>query len=175
MQAKLASIDKSCQCAAMTPTARISAVIDILADLDARPRPVNDALKDWALSHRFAGSGDRAGIGALAHDALRKRNSARWIMGSDSARATVLGMLQSARGMDATEIAALCDGSRFSPEPLNEAETAALSGKSLDGAPDHIRGDYPEWLSGSFAKAFGTASADEGRSTCAPTRSRQSA
>ncbi len=145
----------------MTPTARLSAVIEVLDDLDRRPRPVNEALKDWALSRRFAGSGDRAGIGAMVHDALRKRNSARWMMDSDTPRATALGMLNVARGMDAGEITAMCDGSRFAPEALSEAEIAALSSRDLAQAPDHVRGDYPEWLQASLAKAFGKDAAVE--------------
>jgi 16S rRNA (cytosine967-C5)-methyltransferase len=146
----------------MTPTARLSAVIEVLDDLDRRPRPVNEALKDWALSRRFAGSGDRAGIGAMVHDALRKRNSARWMMDSDTPRATALGMLNVARGMDASEIAAMCDGSRFAPEALSEAEMAALSSRDLANAPDHVRGDYPEWLQASLAQVFGKDAAAEG-------------
>ena len=55
----------------MTPSARLSASIDILADIEARHRPAADALKDWGLSHRFAGSGDRA-----AHGRPRLRRAA---------------------------------------------------------------------------------------------------
>jgi 16S rRNA (cytosine967-C5)-methyltransferase len=146
----------------MTPAARLSALIEILADLDQRPRPVNDALRDWALSHRFAGSGDRAGIGAMVHDALRKRNSSRWIMGDDTPRATALGMLKSARGMSAADVGALCDGSRFAAEALSEAEAEALDKRDVSDAPDFVRGDYPEWLAGSFAKIFGKDAASEG-------------
>ncbi len=146
----------------MTPAARLSAVIEVLDDLDRRPRPLNDALKDWALSHRFAGSGDRAAIGALTHDALRKRGSARWIMERESARATALGMLKAARGMEAEAIAALCDGSRFAPAPLEAAERDALSMRDLADAPAHVRGDIPEWLMPEFEAAFGADAGEEG-------------
>ena len=61
----------------MTPGARLSAAIEVLSDIEARRRPAGDALKDWGLSHRFAGSGDRAGIAGLTYDALRRRASAR--------------------------------------------------------------------------------------------------
>ncbi|MFZ0839773.1 MAG: MFS transporter, partial [Xanthobacteraceae bacterium] len=57
----------------MTPAARISASIEVLADIETRHRPAADALKDWGLSHRFAGSGDRAAIAGLAYDALRRK------------------------------------------------------------------------------------------------------
>jgi 16S rRNA (cytosine967-C5)-methyltransferase len=148
--------------AAMTPAARLSAVIEVLDDLSSRPRPVNDALRDWGVSHRFAGSGDRAGIGAMVHDALRKRNSARYVMGNDTARATAIGMLKAARGLEPEAIAALCDGSRFAPEALSADEMASLTDRELDKAPDHVRGDYPEWLAPAFKEAFGDDAAAEG-------------
>jgi len=71
----------------MTPAARLSAAIEVLADIEAQRRPAAQALKDWGLSHRFAGSGDRAAIAGLTYDALRRRASAAWIMGADTPRA----------------------------------------------------------------------------------------
>ena len=41
----------------MTPAARLSAAVEVLADIEARRRPAADALKDWGLGHRFAGPG----------------------------------------------------------------------------------------------------------------------
>jgi len=38
---------------------RLQAAIEVLDDIDARRRPAGDALRDWGLAHRFAGSGDR--------------------------------------------------------------------------------------------------------------------
>src|SRR5437764_3001680 len=102
----------------MTPGARLSAAIEVLADIEMRRRPAAAALKDWGLSHRFAGSGDRAAIAGLVYDALRRKASCAWIMGEDTPRAAVLGMLKRERGLDADAIARLCDGSRFAPEPL---------------------------------------------------------
>ena len=46
----------------MTPGARLSAAIEVIADIETRRRPAADALTDWGLVHRFAGSGDRAAI-----------------------------------------------------------------------------------------------------------------
>ena len=64
----------------MTPAARLSAAIEVLADIEARRRPAADALKDWGLSHRFAGSKDRAAIASLVYDALRRKASAAWLI-----------------------------------------------------------------------------------------------
>src|ERR1051325_4601880 len=101
----------------MTPAARLSAAIEVLADIEARRRPAAQALKDWGLSHRFAGSGDRAAIAGLTYDALRRRASAAWIMGADTPRAVLLGMLRHERGLEPDAIAKLCDGGGLARAP----------------------------------------------------------
>ncbi|MDC7789008.1 RsmB/NOP family class I SAM-dependent RNA methyltransferase [Rhodoplanes sp. TEM] len=147
----------------MTPAARISAAIDVLADIEARRRPATDALKDWGLSHRFAGSGDRAAIAGLVYDALRRKASAAHLLGEATPRATVLGMLRLDRGLDLAAVEKLCDGSRFAPDPLDARERAALAGTDLVDAPAHVAGDYPEWLDLPLARVFGDDRVEEGR------------
>src|SRR6202046_2448458 len=115
----------------MTPAARLSAAIDLIGTIDSERIPAAKALKEWGTAHRFAGSGDRAAIAGLVWDVLRRRASSAWLMGEDSARARLLGMLKLERGMDAEAISTLCDGGRFAPEPLTEAERAALTTRSL--------------------------------------------
>ncbi|MXQ11046.1 RsmB/NOP family class I SAM-dependent RNA methyltransferase [Microvirga makkahensis] len=139
----------------MTPAARISAAIEVLGDLEARRRPAADALKDWGLSHRFAGSKDRATIASLVYDSLRRKASAAWIMGEATPRAVVLGMLRLQRGMDPEAVAALCSGERFAPEPLSATEREKLAAASLEGAPAHVAGDFPEWIEPSLRRIFG--------------------
>jgi len=145
----------------MTPTARLSAAIEVLADIDARRRPAADALKDWGLGHRFAGSGDRAAIAGLVYDTLRRRASAAWIMGEETARAILIGMLRLERGLDLDAIAALCSGARFAPALLSEMERSRIAGASLAAAPPWVAGDYPEWLDPHFARVFGEERAAE--------------
>jgi 16S rRNA (cytosine967-C5)-methyltransferase len=145
----------------MTPAARLSAAIEVLADIEARRRPAADALKDWGLAHRFAGSGDRAAIAGLAYDALRRRASAAWIMGEGTPRAIVFGMLRLERGLDRDAIAALADGGRFAPGPLSDEEGARLAAVNLADAPPWVAGDYPEWLDPHFARVFGDERAAE--------------
>lgn len=83
----------------MIPAARLSAALEILADLASRRRPANEALKDWGQTHRFAGSKDRAAIAALVFDAFRVRASAAWIMADDTPRAILLGLLRESRSL----------------------------------------------------------------------------
>ncbi|QFU16635.1 RsmB/NOP family class I SAM-dependent RNA methyltransferase [Microvirga thermotolerans] len=139
----------------MTPAARIAAAIEVLSDIDARRRPAADALKDWGLSHRFAGSKDRAAIASLVYDALRRKASAAWIMGEGTPRAVMLGMLRLQRGLDADAVAKLFSGERFAPEPLSEAERDRLSKGTLDGAPAAAAGDFPEWIQPSLERLLG--------------------
>ncbi|MDB5593175.1 MAG: transporter [Hyphomicrobiales bacterium] len=134
-----------------------------MADIAERRRPAADSLKDWGLGHRFAGSKDRASIASHVYDALRVRSSAAWIMGVETPRAIVLGSLRQIRGLGVEEIGALCTGETHAPFKLTEEEEARLRDASLDNAPDHVRGDYPEWLAEHFAAAFGDHAVAEGR------------
>jgi len=125
-------------------------------------RPAADTLRAWGLSHRFAGSGDRAAIAGLVYDALRRKASSAWIMGKMTPRAVLLGSLRLARGLEIEAIDRLFDGSRFAPEPLSAEERLLLIRANLDCAPPYVRGDYPEWLDAQFAKAFHEERAEEG-------------
>jgi 16S rRNA (cytosine967-C5)-methyltransferase len=146
----------------MTPAARLAAAIEVLDDIETRHRPAGDALKDWGLSHRFAGSKDRVAIASLLFDALRCRASAAWIMAAATPRGILIGSLRQMRGLPVDDIAALCSGERFAPPPLSDDEMARLADATLDGAPIHVRGDFPEWLEPAFAEIFDDSVA-EGR------------
>lgn len=139
----------------MTPAARLSAAIEVIETIESQRIPAAQALKEWGTAHRFAGSGDRAAIAGLTWDVLRRRASSAFLMDDDSARARVLGMLKLERGLDGAAVAALCDGSRFAPQPLSENERQALDSRTLNDAPAHVAGDYPEWLDGELAAVFG--------------------
>jgi 16S rRNA (cytosine967-C5)-methyltransferase len=139
----------------MTPAARLSAAIELIEAIDDQRIPAAKALKEWGTAHRFAGSGDRAAISGLVWDVLRRRASSAWIMGSDTARARLLGMLRLERGLNTEAIAALCDGSRFAPSALTDAEQKALTSNSLEKAPAPVAGDYPEWLDPYLTEVFG--------------------
>lgn len=147
----------------MSPAARVASAIEILADLETRKRPANEALKDWGQTHRFAGSKDRAAISGLIFDALRSKSSAAWIMADESPRAVLLAVLRESRSLAPDAIAALCTGEGHAPAPLTPAESDRLAHGRLEGAPDHVAGDYPEWLAPALARAFGPEAQAQGR------------
>ena len=146
----------------MIPAARASAAIEVLADIAKRKRPAADALKDWGLAHRFAGSGDRAAIGNLVFDSLRKRASSAFAMGDDSPRALVLRTLVSSWGLTPEAVSALADGGRFAPPPLTPEEIGGLKREVPKDAPVSIQGDFPPWLDPLFERAFGVHATEEG-------------
>ncbi len=146
----------------MTPGARLAAAIEVFANLESERRPAADALKSWGLAHRFAGSGDRAAIAGLVYDALRRRASSAFIMGADTPRAILLGMLKRERGLDSGAIAKLASGEKYAAEALSDGERQHLDAADLAGAPAHVAGDYPEWLEPHFVCAFGETRAQEG-------------
>ena len=148
----------------MMPAARAAAAIEVLADIETRHRPAADAMKDWGLAHRFAGSGDRAAISALVYDVLRKKSSSAWIMGEATPRAEILGALRQTQGLDADAIAALFSGEGHAPAKLTEAERERLAAADLTDAPSQVVGDFPEWLAPQLEASFGASAAEEGRS-----------
>lgn len=152
----------------MRPGARAQAAIDILTDMEARKRPAADALRDWGLSHRFAGSKDRAEIGDLVFGALRWRASSAWRLGADLPRAWVLGAVRWGFGRTPDSIEQDAYEERHAYSPPTEAERAALAGATLADAPAWVCGDYPEWLDAALARVFGQDRAAEGAALAAP-------
>lgn len=146
----------------MRPGGRLAAAIEVLAGIETHHRPAADALKDWGVSHRFAGSGDRAAIGNLVYDALRWRQSTAWLMGEDTPRELVMGMAARHWCDDADGLARLVEGDAHAPPPLTATERDRLDCADLAAAPDHVRADIPEWLIPAFSRAFGDDWIDEG-------------
>ncbi|EJN03090.1 RsmB/NOP family class I SAM-dependent RNA methyltransferase [Phyllobacterium sp. YR531] len=134
---------------------RLQAAIEVLEDIENRKRPASDALKDWGLSHRFAGAGDRAVIGNIVYDALRRKLSLGWRMDSDAARHIAFGVLLSDAELNIADINAALEGDKFAPEPLDADRLTIWESRDLSAAPDHIRADVPEWCVPHFQAIFG--------------------
>ena len=139
----------------MTPGARAAAAIDILTDIMRHHRPAKLALADWGRRHRFAGSGDRAAIGDIVLDCLRRRASLAWRMEDDSPRALVLAYLAFMAGHDIAAIEQM-GRERHGFGKLSKEERKRLENpRPLDEAPPWVRGDYPQWAHEHFRRVFG--------------------
>ncbi|TPK99378.1 MULTISPECIES: RsmB/NOP family class I SAM-dependent RNA methyltransferase [unclassified Mesorhizobium] len=141
---------------------RLAAAIEVLEDIGRRHRPVADALRDWGLSHRFAGGGDRAAIGNIVYDALRRKRSAGWLFGEDTPRAIGFGALLLEWGQTAQSLNDALDGDKFAPPLLDAGELKAAAGRRLADAPDVVRADIPDWCAPLLEQAYGEAWVEEG-------------
>jgi len=135
---------------------RIAAAIEVLADIEARKRPVSEALKAWGLNNRFAGAGDRAAIGNLVYDALRRKASHAWTMGSETPRALVLSVAVREWGQTPEGLNDAFSSDSHAPETLNTDEVLHLSKPEPQaGAADHVRGNVPAWVAHALHESFG--------------------
>jgi len=146
----------------MTPSARLAAAIAVLSEVEERHRPVRAALKAWGDGARYAGAKDRAWVSGLVLDVLRRRRSLAWRMGEETPCAAALAALRFLWGWTAEEVAAAAAGEPHGPGPLSEEEAGRLQRpRPLEDAPLPVRGDYPDWLDASLARAFGERRAPE--------------
>lgn len=146
---------------------RLAAAIEVLEDIERRHRPAADALKDWGLSHRFAGAGDRAAIGNIVYDGLRRKRSAGWLLGAETPRAIGFGALLLEWRETAELLNATLEGDKFAPPPLDESELAMIASRNLADAPDAVRADSPDWCAPLLEQAFGADWAEEGAALAA--------
>ncbi|OCP34641.1 RsmB/NOP family class I SAM-dependent RNA methyltransferase [Ensifer sp. LC163] len=142
---------------------RLAGAIEVLEDIEKRKRPVADALKDWGLSHRFAGSGDRSAIGNIVYDALRMKLSHAYLMDSDSATALGHAVMYRQWGFSPKTLAAELDGDKFAPEMPSAEMAQAFATRRLEDAAAHIQGDIPEWVQASFEENFSEDWLDEAK------------
>ncbi len=141
---------------------RLAAAIEVLEDIGRRHRPVADALKDWGLSHRFAGGGDRAAIGNIVYDALRRKRSAGWLLGEDTPRAIGFGALLLEWNQTAQSLNGALDGDKFAPLLLDDNELKTVADRKLVDAPPAVRADIPDWCAPLLERTFGEAWVGEG-------------
>ncbi|HVK91260.1 MAG TPA: MFS transporter, partial [Mycoplana sp.] len=148
---------------------RLSGAIEVLADIETRERAAADALKDWGLAHRFAGSGDRAAIGNIVYDALRMKLSHAYLMDDDGAAALALGVMLRQWGLTPETLAGQLEGDKFAPD-IPAERLAAFAARRLQDAPFHVQGDIPRWVQASFEENFSDDWLDEARAlTSRPT------
>ncbi|MEM9204961.1 MAG: RsmB/NOP family class I SAM-dependent RNA methyltransferase [Pseudomonadota bacterium] len=131
---------------------RAQAAIEVLADLDARPRPVGIALRDWGAAHRFAGSGDRSAIGNIVYDAFRSRSSFAGQMGSDDPRSLVLATLVVGWSFDIERLNEDWRDDRHAPDVVTAEEAQKLAAEPP--MPDWDVANLPEWLWPMFEDSF---------------------
>jgi 16S rRNA (cytosine967-C5)-methyltransferase len=152
----------------MTPGARVAATIELLDEIVSRSeRPADLVANAFFRARRFIGSGDRRAVSERVWGILRRYGQLAWWLdrtrhpGRD-ARAIVAAELMLVDGMTLEQAAALFDGGRYRPNPLDEAEIRALrqmEGHSLPHPeqPDWVRLNVQEWVAPHLKEAYGEA------------------
>lgn len=134
---------------------RIAAAAEVLEDVLERRTPAAMALRDWGKAHRFAGSKDRSAIGNFVHDALRQKASIAFRMDSEMPRALALGAAVFSVGISVEDLIEQTKDDQHFGKNLSEDEISKLRGKiDVEGAPDWVRADVPQWLFPAFENNF---------------------
>nr|WP_272911558.1 RsmB/NOP family class I SAM-dependent RNA methyltransferase [Loktanella sp. M215] len=124
----------------------MAAAITVLDDVIAGT-PGERALTQWARTHRFAGSGDRAALRDHVYDVLRARRSLAALGGGMTGRALILGLLR----RDGPDPDSVFGSGGHAPDALTADERAAEQ-QSVTGAG---AADLPDWLWPLWQEALG--------------------
>ena len=148
----------------MTPGAQVAAAIDILAAVDTGEHPADEVAADYFRRRRYIGAKDRAQIADHVYSVLRHRAALDWWSVKHAveigSRTRVLAALVLAEGWRPESVAMCCDGERFRPAPLNEAEKRLVSNLARHtlhhpGMSRAVANDLPEWFEPYLDRVFG--------------------
>ena len=137
----------------MTPAARIQATIEIISALAHTAQPADRFLRDWFRRRRYAGAKDRAAVAEHVYNVFRHRASFAWRMGRDDPRALVIASLLTES--DSQQLEAIFTGSRYGPASLDEAEKRAIASPPTATPPNHVLGEFPQWLKPKLSRSLG--------------------
>lgn len=150
----------------MTPGARLAAAIELLSQIWAENRPVDQLSDAYFKTRRYAGSSDRRTVIEILYQVLRQRARLDWWIARTakpheiSARQRILAHLALTQPYSSEDIQALFNGQGHNPPPLDSDELAlvqVLQGKSVndDAMPRPVALEYPDWMEPSFDALWG--------------------
>jgi 16S rRNA (cytosine967-C5)-methyltransferase len=153
----------------MTPAGQLAAAIDLLALIEADPRPADAVANHFFRTRRFIGGGDRRAVSTLVWGVLRARRHLGWWLDYCHAPQTprlLLALQGLFTGQTPNKIAmAFCAG-RYGPPPLTPEESAVLeqlSTRTLEhpNMPEPVKFEIPDWILPKLRSQFGPTLSDE--------------
>ena len=149
----------------MTPGARLAAAIEVFGrhrERSAGRRPTRSRPGAWRIASPARATAPPSPASSTTRCAARA--SSAFLMGAETPRAILLGMLKRERGLDADAIAQAVRRRRpCAARRLSDDERARLdAADTRRRARAWIAGDYPEWLDPHLARVFGEERAEEG-------------
>jgi 16S rRNA (cytosine967-C5)-methyltransferase len=148
----------------LTPGAQVAAAIDILTVIDTGDRAADDAAADYFRRRRYIGAKDRAHIAGHVYAVLRHRAALDWWIGKHrlgiGPRSRLLSGLVLIEGWRPESVMACCDGDRFRPARLSDAEERLVRGIATrtlhhPEMPRSVANDIPKWLEPYLDRVFG--------------------
>jgi 16S rRNA (cytosine967-C5)-methyltransferase len=154
----------------MTPSARLSAAIELLETMEEAGRKPADAVaNNFFRERRFIGSGDRRAVSERVWGVLRFRRRYEWWLERAGALPTPRLLVAASLLLEGWSLAGLTQsfaGGQFGPLPLNQQELAVL--RPLENhTSDHpdmtdaVRLNVPDWIVPHLQMRFGPALHDE--------------
>ncbi|WP_297493863.1 RsmB/NOP family class I SAM-dependent RNA methyltransferase [Acidocella sp.] len=153
----------------MTPAGQLAAAIDLLAAIEADPRPADAIANHFFRTRRFIGGGDRRAVSTLVWGVLRARRHLGWWLDYCHAPHTarlMLALQALFSGQTPNKIAmAFCAG-RYGPPPLAPEEMAVveqLATRTLEhpNMPEAVKFEIPDWILPKLRAQFGPTLGDE--------------
>ncbi|HYE49374.1 MAG TPA: RsmB/NOP family class I SAM-dependent RNA methyltransferase, partial [Azospirillaceae bacterium] len=148
---------------AMTPSARLQAAIELLAEIEATPRPADAVASAFFRNRRFIGAKDRTAVAERVYTILRRWARLGWWLdrvghGRDARALVIADEILSGRAV--STILGLFDGGRFAPAPLTPEElklARTLETHTLEHPhqPDAVRVEVPDWAAEALRSALG--------------------
>ena len=153
----------------MTPAGQLAAAIDLLAAIEADPRPADAIANHFFRTRRFIGGGDRRAVSTLVWGVLRARRHLGWWLDYCHAAQTprlLLALQALFSGQTANKIAMAFTAGRYGPPPLTPEETAVLeqlSTRTLEhpNMPEPVKYEIPDWILPKLRAQFGPTLGDE--------------
>lgn len=148
----------------MTPSARIQAAIELVAEVLATPRPADGIASAYFRARRFIGSKDRQAITQRLWRIMREYHRLCWWIAGQGmeadARALVIADILFEKEHSLASLNDSFSGAQYAPAPLTAAErklAEKIEGKPLEhpAMPLREKLECPEWAFAPLQKALG--------------------
>ncbi len=153
----------------MTPAGQLAAAIDLLALIEADPRPADAVANHFFRTRRFIGGGDRRAVSTLVWGVLRARRHLGWWLDychAPQSPRLLLALQALFTGQTPHKIAQAFLAGRYGPPPLSAEESAVLEQletRTLEhpNMPEAVKYEVPDWILPKLRAQFGPTLADE--------------
>lgn len=125
---------------------RLQGAMEVLQQIKQHNLPASQALKEWGRKHRFAGSSDRAAIGNIVYDSLRRQSELSWLIQSDKIEDIAYASLIKNEEYSLDELENLCSIDRFCSYHLDSEKRLSLERNQKKEMNNETASNMPLWI-----------------------------